>query len=413
MNPRITLLLLCFFAPCFGADWQALPLIEGQISGELKAFGNTPDTAVKWSITTSAAESGFRILDVAASSAGLAAKLSAKLDVTSKTGTWSMQQGEVDLGKWFKAMVLKLSPDFGELDVSGSLRMSGQGNLSIGEGLLGGEMVMSVDHMRMSAGADGSWSINNISGQFVLQFGRQLQSPAGQRITFAEGKLGEIALSSGIAELQLLSGHRLRVQSLRFQVAGGTVLVKPFETELGASTLALEVRVEGLEVEQLSRYFPEAVAEVKGKVSGRLQVLWSGEKGWRFGRGELSLIEKSAATVRLAPSPGLLTSKVPRTLELVGYGPEFFRRWFRQPNPAYEALRRIEMGEETLTVASLASDLEDNDNDGISNIQTRFVAQPTNPQSAAAVRRLNLNLNISAPLVEMLKIGSTGQLSFD
>ena len=111
---------------------------------------------------------------------------------------------------------------------------------------------------------------------------------------------------------------------------------------------------------------------------------WSKLAGLSFGDGWMRLTDGAPATVRLAPTPGLITAQL-------GVG-----------NPAFPALQRVELGQTPLSVRLMSAEFDPAGDARGRSAVVHLQAEPTDPQLVAP---LVLEINVAGPLDQLIKLG--------
>lgn len=414
MLPRVAICLWVALLPSLLLGSPALPLLppfDGKISGDLLTFGATEDRKLSWSITTSSPHSGQRVGVARLAGRGIDVRATARMDAANLATTWEIDEANIALASWFAPLAARYAPKIGQFSVEGALTLAGQGSFNAADSALAGQLRAQFLNTRVADTSD-SWSISGISGEVTLPDLPKIATAPRQRVAFTEARFGEQKVVNGLLEFQITSSTRVEVQTARLAAYGGTLLLEPFTYDVECGVLNVAAAVEGIDLKDLQPFFADSVKEAQGRLSGRVELRWTAEGGLQFGKGELKLTNSEAATVYLARLPGFLSSKVPREIDLLPQMPGWIRNMVRKPNPAFHALQRIELGEEALTVETLVAQLQEADANGQSKTLLQIVARPSSTETARAVKRLRLNVNLNAPLAEILKYGSDGRLSF-
>ncbi len=404
-------LLFCAAAAA-AAPWTRLPPLDGNLSGDLSLFGPEDGVVVHWTVSTATRPTGARSLEVAAEAPGLAVKGRVDLGVGGATGEWRLEPSTLDLDAWATLLFRRYAPELETIAARGTVRLAGEGRLQSDAAMPEGEVRITMSDASLEDPVDG-WSVRGLSGQLVLPRLPIVASDAGQRLTFREAALGtDLVLRNGITEVELVSSTQVKVQSLRVEAFGGWIRSEPFAYDFTEQSLRAVVHVEDIQIEALKAYFPENVLEARGRLRGELEVRWDKTTGLSFGRGNLVLEKDQPAMLRLASTPGFLSSKVPTEYDLVPWMPRWLTRWLlRMDTRTRDSLVRIEEGREHLVVESLQAELNPPGEEGLSTAKVRIVARPSTTAGAAAVKRLQLTVTVSGPLADVLRFGMDGRVS--
>jgi len=98
-----------------------------------------------------------------------------------------------------------------------------------------------------------------------------------------------------------------------------------------------------------------------------------------------------------------LTARVPQYFDLLPAWLGPLARWARPVNPAYAAMKSIELGQAELRVKTLDVLLTPDGDERGRSATVRLVAQPEQPGSA--VKEVSFDVNVAGPLNEVLKLG--------
>jgi hypothetical protein len=181
------------------------------------------------------------------------------------------------------------------------------------------------------------------------------------------------------------------------------VALAPFTFDPALPAVDTTADLTGLALGELAALAPQALTEAHGRLTGRVAVRWNAQLGAEPGAGALRVAAGTPATVRLAPTPGFLTQRVPARLGLIGgsFGP--LSRWLSFANPAYDALRRIELGELPLAVDSLEVKLYPDGPDGAVSARVELSAHPA--EAGSSVGRVSFAVNVAGPLSQVINVG--------
>jgi len=301
------------------------------------------------------------------------------------------------LAAWAGALVAHAEADFLSAEsvcpVNGEVRPNGLPALA-------GELVGEL-HFRLGESA--------VNGPFTLAFSSVPESLTA-RISFraAEFPLPELELSDLAVEAEFeFPRNVVRVRVAEFGALGGRVSLRPFEIDLGSAdavSIVAIAELHGLALDQLASFVPEAVREASGRVSGEVRLSWSEESGLQLGSGALRIEPDAQAQLRLTAMPGFLTQ---HTTPRFFWMPASFgrlARWLALDNPAYDTLTEIEEGTQPLHVESLHVALYPDGPDGPRSAAVSLVARPV---SGAVVKQLRFDINVSGPLDQVLRLGTS------
>jgi len=290
-------------------------------------------------------------------------------------------------------------PAEGDRSVNGAIRPSGVP-------ALGGELAGELSFR------SGEWAV---SGPFSLALSSASESlTATFSFRAAELPLPEMELSDLAVEAEIeLPRNIVRVRVAEFSAFGGRVALRPFEIDLGnaeAAPVGAIAELGGLALDQLAVFVPEAVREASGRVRGEVHLSWSAADGLQIGSGALRIEPTEQAQLRLAAMPGFLTQ---HTTPRFTWMPASFgrlARWLALDNPAYDTLAEIEEGTQPLHVESLHVALYPDGPEGPRSAAVSLVARPI---SGAVVKQLRFDINVSGPLDQVLRLGTSDSVKLN
>lgn len=386
-------------AACGAGIW--LPPLDGSFSGKLSPLGADAGIQLDWTLEASSSQPGERALRFSFVGAGTAVEGRATLTLPEASGSWRLDRADLELGPWWSALGQRRFPALKPITASGRIELSGAGTFATEpEGIYAGEFRAKLSGAAFK-GANNAWSLSGVEANVVLPNLPDLSTAPRQRIAFSSGAAGELPLGAGFAEFELLRGQILRVHAFELEALGGTIRCKGFDVDLAKPDVTATVQVEGLELAALRPYIPQAVADAQGRLDGHVALRWSSASGFSLGDGDLSLRKDAPASIRLASSPGFLSSRVPSRLKLLAGVVD-------EPNPAKRALEEIELGQEALVVDSVQAELRPDRAGAGATAVVKIVAHPTDATSVKVVR---LNVNVSGPLADVLRFGMSGRTS--
>ncbi len=397
--------LLAGTLPLFGAPAPVLPPLSGELSGEVTSLQIPGLPPLRWQVILRAGSgAGTRIAELTANAPGLRARAEVQLTAFGE-GTWRLLEGEVDAARWFALLAPKFFPALVDAVVTGTLAVSGEGTLH--EGKLTGRTQLELRDGAIRDSAS-TWSVTGVALRGALQQLPALVSDEPFKFSFIAATVAGLDIRDGAIELSIDGNGQVQVARATAAMLDGHVEVTPFAFSLAKPELKSDVHFTAIEIERLAAFLPPVLADATGKVSGRMAVSWSAAAGLSPGSGRLQIDPGAAATLRLAPKPGFLTSRVPERLSLLPKSLGPLARMFSPINPAYETLRAIEMGEMRLEVNALDVGLRP---DGDSEGRTARVVMTARPAAKnTAVESVRFEVNVSGPLADLVRMGLEGKI---
>lgn len=320
--------------------------------------------------------------------------------------SWRVRRGKVDLAEAWPALRGVAGEAAAGWSASGEIVLAGSGTWSAAEGPRGevraslregwarsDELDVELRGIELDA-ATTDLATGVLSAGQVLRVGG---------VKAAGAEVRDIAAEFGLTAERVLDVARVEAGFL-----GGRVRLKPFRVPLGAPSLAAAAEVEALDLAELAKLMPWAVAAASGRLRGRVELAWDETKGLRVRDGGLEIVRVDAAEFRLAPAPGMLTGDMPKKF---GFFPASWR-WARGlgfSNPAYAPLRDIEQGREGLRIETLKVTFWPDGPGGSRTATMHVVGRPT---GGKLVREVVIDLNFHGPLTDVLAFGLNQSASY-
>ncbi len=385
------------------------PLFAGEFGGELEPGNGVPATGLRWRLVLAPAADGVgQTGTLQLEGSGLAATASVRLS-SWREGTWEIAAAEIDLGAWLPAWWARaLPPAVGAIAAEGRVKLTGAGTLR--DGRIEGRLAFDLGNGTVRDVA-GKWRVEGLTLGGALARGDDAAGSA-LKIGFGSATFGTLVLGAAQAEVTLDPRDRLRISGLTAEAFAGRVAVEPFTVDPAVPEVETTVAIAGLDLGGLSAWLPAVLAGAKGRVSGQATVGWSARQGFRFAQGKLAPAASDRASITLAASPELLTSRLPENLrERIDLLPKWLgplRGLFSPVNPAYATLKEIELGQLPLEVQSVSVRI---DPAGATADRTAQVVVEAAPAGRTkVVEAVRLEVNVAGPLAELVRLGMEGKL---
>ncbi|MBP6506804.1 MAG: YdbH domain-containing protein [Opitutaceae bacterium] len=383
---------------CGGAMAAGLPPLSGELTGkmEMRALRGAPP--VLWRLQIQPPTDGVLQVQVTLTAPGFELHADAVLPMDGTPGQWKIKEGSIDLARWWRSAATAATlPD--DLEVSGHLQLGGSGAVRdwMPEGVM--TAVMQGGHAASSAQG---WSADeiNLSSTLALGAGGVALQTAQLKVGRAEAE-GIVARNLGIEAAGAPDG-RIAVSQTEVEVLGGRVVLAPFVFDPARLEVRTTAELTGVALSELASLLPETLAEAHGRLSGRIALHWSSAAGFEPGSGSLNVLPDTPASLRLAAAPGFLTQHMPERIQLVPAWLGPLARWLSPENPAYDSLRHIELGEQSLTVEKLRVELYP---DGTGGARSATVEVSARPPAGSIVEQVSFTINVAGPLEQILKLG--------
>ena len=226
--------------------------------------------------------------------------------------------------------------------------------------------------------------------------------PSGQSLRVARLTAGAVTAERLEFRFGITAARVLELAFAELHVLGGKARIKPMSIPLNATKVEAGAEIEGLALSELAQLMPSAVSSARGRLSGRLQMLWDVAAGLRINDGGLAIVRSDDAVLSLAPSPGFLTGNMPARFPLLpGWlGP--LARWTAPENPAYAPLQGIEMGRIGLRIETLAVKFYPETAEGERTATVRLTARPV---GSDLIEQVTIEVNLAGALARVLELG--------
>lgn len=326
------------------------------------------------------------------------------------TLVWDLTEFSLDLAIWFKPLFARFAPDQRDDDVvvrgavTGSAKgrrtptgLTGEGSFAWSDGAL--------------SSVSRAFELSGLNLQVELDRLEQPSTPPGQTLRFALARVSGVEITDGLVRFQIEQGTRVRVESARLSALGGSLVAEPFAfafSHEGIEAINARVNASGVALAQVALLLPKVILEAQGKISGGVGLGWNSTTGFALGDGSLRIDRLESVEVRLSPQPGFLTDSVPVTLSLLPAWMGPLSRRMTIANPAHQVLRAIEMGEMPLVVDDLELRTRP---EGDAAGRTAHVALSARPKVPGVVEAVDIEVNVSGPLDQVIRIGLENSIS--
>ncbi|MCX6937777.1 MAG: YdbH domain-containing protein [Verrucomicrobia bacterium] len=365
---------------------------RGAVAGELRVE-TLGELGLKWEL----AITGTKLV-LTGTAPGLTVVVGAE-PKESGAWAWRIEQGAADLAELWPVLRRLAGEAATGWSASGRLNFSGAGSWSAESGPAGELRVELREGWARSDALDVEVSGIELDGVTRDFSGETLAE--GQQLRIAKVvKAGAEARELKV-EFGLKPGLNLAVARASASLLGGGIKLKPFQVSLSKPRVNAAADVTGVQLAELARLMPWAVAAAEGKLRGRIEIGWDEQKGLRVRDGGLDIVRSDAAEFRLAPSPGLLTGNMPEVFRWLPKAGAW-AKGIGLRNPAYAPLREIELGREGLKIEALQVTFWP---DGLNGARTATIHVVGRPTSEKLVKELVIDLNFYGPWSEFMAFG--------
>ena len=405
----------CFPRPGWGLAWLVITLapaavsaaagapagaslaarVQGALGGEVQVAA-LPGLGLRWHLDAGAAGPG---LGLRAEAAGVRLRVEAE-PAPAGEWRWRIAEGAVDLPAFWPVLKAKLGPPAGDWLVGGQVVLSGSGVWSPTGGL--GGSVQLAWREGWARSAELGVELSGIEAALASDALATGVLPPGQSLRVARLTAGAVTAERLEFRFGLTAARVLELAWAELDVLGGKARLKPLALPLNATQVKAGVEIEGLALSELAGLMPTAVSAARGKLNGRVQLLWDGAAGLRINEGSLAIVRSDEAVLSLAPTPGFLTGNLPaRFFWLPSWlGP--LARWTAPENPAYAPLQEIELGRTGLRIETLVVNFYPETAEGERTATLRLLARPV---GVDLIEQVSIEVNLAGALARVLELG--------
>lgn len=403
--PRIS---SCLIGALLGLAWARveavdlrLPPVSGEISGVLAKFVLPGAPELRWKIAAKPAADGGRDYTLTTDSIGSRMRATAHASAVGN-GTWTIEEGELDVGSWLAIVAPEFAPSLVGMTATGKFTATGGGELR--EGQPSGKVRIEWKDGTL-AHAEQGWRLEGIS--IVGEFSFEAEGPHWASVGPLQATVRTItATRFGARNFSLMAtlDDKLVADVLgaRLEIAGGEVTVEPNRLPLSPFAADVKLKISRVGLQDIVALVPAGLKDARGRVDGTVRLQWNEADGLQLGTGELAVNSEEPVTVTLAPTPGLLSQNLPERFGFIPESAGRISRWLSIPNPAFEELKGIELGQTDLVVQSLKVRVTP---DGDERGRSASVEVTARSSKKGAVDEISFEVNLSGPLAAILKIG--------
>jgi hypothetical protein len=373
------------FCPIQGAQAWILPPLDGDISGEFRVPLLDQAPNLKWTLTLRTEKPRERSVGFLIAGPGVRIRGDLQLDPAGE-GTWHVVEAELNLGEWFRVAPL-FAPAAAGITVAGNLTFTGAGTWR--DGVIDGTAIFSLREGRVDD-PEHKILLEGISVDVEFEDIATLRTAPAQVFTWRSGRYDVVPLGVGRIEFQM-DRKEVRVTSSLIDVFGGELQVGSLVMSTQRPEFSVDARMVGVDVSQVLFLLPPVLTDARGRLDGHV-ALKRDASGLQIGAGNLSLRPGETAQLRLAPTPGLLSSSLP---------PMVLQH--------YPGLTKIEMGEAPLRAEELEVTFTPGGDAEGRTARVHIAGGPVDPGLRAPI---DLNVNVRGPLQSLIRFGTNSRLRF-
>jgi hypothetical protein len=364
--------------------WKVPPL-DGELKGEVNVpvLDGTPK--LSWKLTVRAGKPRARNVDFEIEGEGLRLRGEARLDPAGE-GTWRVANGEINVGQWFRVVPL-FAPAIAGASAGGNLNFTAEGTWR--DGAVGGKAVISVREGRLDD-PQHKILLEGISVDVEFVDLATLRTAPAQVFTWRSGRYDVVPLGVGRIEFEM-DQNEVRVTSSLIDVFGGELQVGSLVVSTKRPEFSVDARMVGVAVDQVLFLLPPVLTDARGRLDGHV-ALKRDASGLQIGAGNLSLRPGDTAELRLAPTPGLISSSLPGMVL-----------------QHYPGLKEIEMGQTPLRAEVLEVTFTPLGDAQGRTAWVHVAGGPVDPNLRAPI---DLTVNVQGPLQSLIRFGTNSRLRF-
>ena len=363
-----------------------LPLLEGELSGVFTALKIPGAPDLHWKVGLSRSGASGREAEVTIEGPGTAVRAQVRVDDAGQVH-WRLMSSRIDLAAWNQAAAARLGSDWSQVLAQGIVTAQGEGTW--GREGLAGRARLSLEAGRLED-PQRRLVLEGIAAELAFEDLAARRTSADQSLRWQGGHVDTITLGPGQMKFSV-DGEQVSVAEASGRIWGGEVKLAAFGFSLEKMEASVLARVVGLVVAQLLPFLPPVLAAAEGRLDGSFTVRRD-SSGIQIGAGRLSLQRGEPAELRLASTPGLLSSSLPATV--LKY---------------YPGLGKIETGEIPLQASLLeVAFTPEGDAEG-RTASIHLTGGPVDPKLRAPI---DLTINVRGSLESLVKFGTNSRLRF-
>lgn len=393
---RVLLLTVGTSATLVRAEGWALPIWAGNVAGVVTSDLLPGAPPIRWSVAVEPSSGTTQRLRLAADAEALSARVEVEVDPATRDGTWTLTGASIDLARWFPSLAGHFKASVSGLSIRGPIAVTGQGQLH--HGVPVGTLAVTARDMRIADDAAG-WALEGIDFDAEFAVDAETGAVCGTKpITLAMRTIITPRFGARNFSLtaRLESRDSLALESARIEIAGGELSAAAAKVPLRPLAPSLEVTLTRIGLQDVAALVPGAVAEAHGRIDGRVILNWTDAQGFEVGNGTLIARPDEPAEVTLNPTPGLITSQIPKHVRPIIL-------WF------YPGLDKLELGQLPIRADLLEVTLTPQGDEQGRTAVVHLAGSPTDPKKRAPV---DLVVNVHAPIKTLINLGTARGVHF-
>lgn len=388
----------------FAAPAPALPPLSSELSGQLTFPRIAGFPSLAWQVETRPTPGAGLVVSAKATAPGLTLHADVTPPLGDAPGTWRLIRATLDAPAWWRLVADQVAPNAKllppDFELSGVLTMEGSGEWR-GAELSGSLRIRLADATARSVAQN--WSATGLALDAAIDLTASRPALRTVELRVATAQVAGISAQQILLSAVRADANRLSIQRAELNAFGGRISLSAFTFDPAAPAVKSVAEFSRVALGDLAALVPQALTEAHGRVAGRVSVNWSLKSGVGSGNGDLAVSPGEAATVRLAPSPGLLTGRSPPRIGLLPAFTGPLRRWLSVENPAHAMLQRIELGQVPLALENLTLQLYPDGAEATRTALVQVVARTTGVGDV--IEKVTFTVNVSGPLEQVVRLG--------
>jgi hypothetical protein len=365
------------------AQWK-LPPLDGEFAGEFNVVVLTGAPKLKWKLKVSTPRPRERAVEFSIEDESFRLKVDALVDPMGE-GSWRISEAKIDLGQWYTWLAPHFAEEVGTATIGGTLSLNAEGTWRGGE--LGGHATLSLRDARIDD-PPRKVSLEGIALTLVIEdFATRRTAPA-QVLTWTKGHYDQVQLGAGRIEFSV-ADDTVNIPRAAVALFGGELSVSGITFSRKRPDFSVSGQVSGFELGEFVYLLPKILSHARGRVDGYLELLHDAN-GFALGAGYLGLREGEPAELRLVPTPGILSSALPPSI-----------------NKAYPGIAKVEREGVPLKAEVLQMRMLPEPDERGRTAWLRVAGRPVDPGFKGPV---DLTVNVRGPLDEVINLGANSAL---
>jgi hypothetical protein len=285
-----------------------VPPLDGEFTGEFNVLILSGTPKLKWKLKVTTPRPRERAVEFSIDDESFRLKVEALVDPMGE-GTWRIAEAKIDMGQWYAWLAPQFAHEVGTATIGGTLSLTADGTWRGGE--LGGHATISLRDGRIDD-PPRKVSLEGITLTLVIEDLAKRRTAPAQVLTWTKGHYDQVKLGAGRIEFSV-ADDTVNIPRAAVALFGGELSVSGITFSRKRPDFSVSGQVSGFELGEFVYLLPKILTHAKGRVDGYLELLHDAN-GFVLGAGYLGLREGEPAELRLVPTPGILSSALPPSI---------------------------------------------------------------------------------------------------